>query len=224
MAVPSGAQAHACSSGPDQLTLPLGGGTKTPTVPGENPFFDIEETIRGVVRPPFGVSPECYELVTSLLDRDPAKRMTIAEAERHPWCHIDASARLEQVLSAAEWSASSASACVSEGSSPGYRRMDSEEIDPEERDMYNAMFQGEGLLGLGTSYSGNALGALNKEMEDTESLYASCLLLWPVCRSRTFSSVCPPSLWLMKVMSTLAPPRNRSPPPVASVSQVGQQL
>ncbi|XP_064480754.1 PAS domain-containing serine/threonine-protein kinase-like isoform X2 [Ornithodoros turicata] len=52
---------------------------------GENPFFDVEETISGVLKPPCGVSTALWELISWLLHRDPKKRCTLPEAERHEW-------------------------------------------------------------------------------------------------------------------------------------------
>ncbi|CAN7998919.1 unnamed protein product, partial [Ixodes hexagonus] len=52
---------------------------------GENPFLDVEETISACLRPPYETSEELWGLVSWLLQRDPQKRCTLPEAERHPW-------------------------------------------------------------------------------------------------------------------------------------------
>ncbi|EEC14587.1 serine/threonine protein kinase, putative [Ixodes scapularis] len=52
---------------------------------GENPFLDVEETISACLRPPYETSEELWGLVSWLLHRDPQKRCTLPEAERHPW-------------------------------------------------------------------------------------------------------------------------------------------
>ncbi|CAN8027257.1 unnamed protein product [Ixodes persulcatus] len=52
---------------------------------GENPFLDVEETISACLRPPYETSEELWGLLSWLLHRDPQKRCTLPEAERHPW-------------------------------------------------------------------------------------------------------------------------------------------
>ncbi|XP_071112685.1 PAS domain-containing serine/threonine-protein kinase-like isoform X1 [Haliotis cracherodii] len=52
---------------------------------GENPFFDVEETIQSKLKPPFGVSRSLMFLVTWMLHRDPVCRATIKDVERNAW-------------------------------------------------------------------------------------------------------------------------------------------
>lgn len=52
---------------------------------GENPFFDVEETIAAVLKPPCATSKELWELLSWLLHRDPSQRCRLPEVECHPW-------------------------------------------------------------------------------------------------------------------------------------------
>ncbi|XP_077560384.1 PAS domain containing serine/threonine kinase isoform X2 [Haemaphysalis longicornis] len=52
---------------------------------GENPFFDVEETIAAVLKPPCATSKELWELLSWLLHRDPGLRCRLPEVESHPW-------------------------------------------------------------------------------------------------------------------------------------------
>lgn len=52
---------------------------------GENPFFDVEETIAAVLKPPYATSKELWELMSWLLHRDPSQRCKLPEVECHPW-------------------------------------------------------------------------------------------------------------------------------------------
>lgn len=52
---------------------------------GENPFFDVEETIAAMLKPPYATSRDLWELISRLLHPEPRQRCTLAEAERHPW-------------------------------------------------------------------------------------------------------------------------------------------
>ncbi|XP_022242516.1 PAS domain-containing serine/threonine-protein kinase-like [Limulus polyphemus] len=52
---------------------------------GENPFFDVDETIAAVLRPPFKVSNDLTDLISWLLHPDPQHRCTLSEVEKHPW-------------------------------------------------------------------------------------------------------------------------------------------
>ncbi|KAL3887875.1 hypothetical protein ACJMK2_000264 [Sinanodonta woodiana] len=52
---------------------------------GENPFFDVDETIKCELKPPFEVSSELMLLLLWLLHEDPKKRATISRLERNPW-------------------------------------------------------------------------------------------------------------------------------------------
>lgn len=62
---------------------------------GENPFFDIEETIAAVLNPPVELakktSPELLDLISMLLHPDPKLRCTLEEAEKHPWTRLQVS-------------------------------------------------------------------------------------------------------------------------------------
>ncbi|KAL1431290.1 hypothetical protein MTO96_014312 [Rhipicephalus appendiculatus] len=52
---------------------------------GENPFFDVEETIAAMLKPPYATSRDLWELISRLLHPVPRLRCTLAEAEHHPW-------------------------------------------------------------------------------------------------------------------------------------------
>ncbi|KAK7502922.1 hypothetical protein BaRGS_00005871 [Batillaria attramentaria] len=52
---------------------------------GENPFFDVEETLEGVLKPPSQVSRALTFLITWLLHPDPLSRATISDVERNAW-------------------------------------------------------------------------------------------------------------------------------------------
>ncbi|KAH7967933.1 hypothetical protein HPB52_004172 [Rhipicephalus sanguineus] len=52
---------------------------------GENPFFDVEETIAAMLKPPYATSRDLWELISRLLHPEPHQRCTLAEAEHHPW-------------------------------------------------------------------------------------------------------------------------------------------
>lgn len=52
---------------------------------GENPFFDVEETVSGVLKPPCATSSALWELISWLLTPDPKRRCTLTEAECHVW-------------------------------------------------------------------------------------------------------------------------------------------
>lgn len=52
---------------------------------GENPFFDVEETIAAMLKPPYATSRDLWELISRLLHPDPRQRCTLSEAERHSW-------------------------------------------------------------------------------------------------------------------------------------------
>ncbi|XP_067135737.1 PAS domain-containing serine/threonine-protein kinase-like isoform X1 [Centruroides vittatus] len=62
---------------------------------GENPFFDIEETIAAVLNPPAELakktSPELLDLISMLLHPDPKLRCTLEEVEKHPWTRLQVS-------------------------------------------------------------------------------------------------------------------------------------
>lgn len=52
---------------------------------GENPFFDVEETLRAELRPPGTASPQLLALLHSMLERDPVKRNTMQNLVNHAW-------------------------------------------------------------------------------------------------------------------------------------------
>ncbi|KAK3088561.1 hypothetical protein FSP39_020640 [Pinctada imbricata] len=52
---------------------------------GENPFFDVDETVKGELKPPFDVSRALFFLLRWLLNPDPKKRATIRDCERDLW-------------------------------------------------------------------------------------------------------------------------------------------
>ncbi|XP_066271330.1 PAS domain-containing serine/threonine-protein kinase-like [Branchiostoma lanceolatum] len=54
---------------------------------GENPFYDVEETIRAVLSPPFEVSPELIDLISWLLHPSPTYRCTMDQLVDHDWLH-----------------------------------------------------------------------------------------------------------------------------------------
>ncbi|XP_064652931.1 PAS domain-containing serine/threonine-protein kinase-like isoform X2 [Lineus longissimus] len=52
---------------------------------GENPFYDVDETVAAVLKPPFRVSAELLNLIGWLLHPDPIKRATISDLHRNAW-------------------------------------------------------------------------------------------------------------------------------------------
>lgn len=54
---------------------------------GENPFFDIEETIQAVLHPPFPVSRDLMNLISHLLHPDPNLRCTLRDLDMNSWLH-----------------------------------------------------------------------------------------------------------------------------------------
>ena len=52
---------------------------------GERPFFDVEETIAGVLCPPFEVNELCSSALLWILDCDPKKRATAQEMMTTVW-------------------------------------------------------------------------------------------------------------------------------------------
>lgn len=54
---------------------------------GENPFYDIEETIQASLKPPFPVSNELMQLIAWLLHPEPEWRCTLKEMENNAWLH-----------------------------------------------------------------------------------------------------------------------------------------
>eukprot|EP00794_Sanderia_malayensis_P012151 gene12151-13404_t len=52
---------------------------------GENPFFDVEETIKAELRPPFKVSAELMFLVCWMLHPEPDLRATVKDIEKYRW-------------------------------------------------------------------------------------------------------------------------------------------
>ncbi|XP_077990691.1 PAS domain-containing serine/threonine-protein kinase-like [Glandiceps talaboti] len=52
---------------------------------GENPFYDVEETIQGIIKPPFLVSTELMQVIAFLLHPEPEWRCTLNELENSEW-------------------------------------------------------------------------------------------------------------------------------------------
>lgn len=52
---------------------------------GENPFFDVEETIEAELFPPYVVSQSLTHLISWLLHKDPLKRCSLNDAAQHEW-------------------------------------------------------------------------------------------------------------------------------------------
>eukprot|EP00041_Stephanoeca_diplocostata_P020954 m.479571 g.479571 ORF g.479571 m.479571 type:complete len:988 (+) comp21702_c0_seq1:270-3233(+) len=65
----------------------------------ERPFFDVEETIAGVLSPPSDVSPSCADVILLLLTPNPVERGTATEVLAHPWCNRDVSKRVADATS-----------------------------------------------------------------------------------------------------------------------------
>lgn len=65
----------------------------------ERPFFDVEETIAGVLSPPSDVSPACADVILLLLTPNPVERATATEILAHPWCTRDVSKRVADATS-----------------------------------------------------------------------------------------------------------------------------
>nr|XP_011431433.3 PAS domain-containing serine/threonine-protein kinase isoform X1 [Crassostrea gigas] len=79
---------------------------------GENPFFDVEETIKGKLKPPFQVSRGLTHLLSGLLNPSPAKRLTVKDCQRDIWTNqpVDASQySWEEVLPNCEFHGNTAS-------------------------------------------------------------------------------------------------------------------
>ncbi|XP_071958896.1 PAS domain-containing serine/threonine-protein kinase-like isoform X2 [Antedon mediterranea] len=55
---------------------------------GENPFYDIEETIQAILNPPFDVSRELFNVIERLLHPEPEWRCTIDQLEKHEWINL----------------------------------------------------------------------------------------------------------------------------------------
>ncbi|XP_046383078.1 PAS domain-containing serine/threonine-protein kinase isoform X2 [Ischnura elegans] len=52
---------------------------------GENPFFDVEETLKAELNPPYTVSEGLQALLESMLEKDPIKRCTVDQLVNNPW-------------------------------------------------------------------------------------------------------------------------------------------
>ncbi|XP_076082867.1 PAS domain-containing serine/threonine-protein kinase-like [Mytilus galloprovincialis] len=79
---------------------------------GENPFFDVDETIQCVLKPPFVVSRPLMFLLMGLLHPDPRKRTSIKDCEKDLWVNqpIDISMyKWEDVLPNSEFHGNTAS-------------------------------------------------------------------------------------------------------------------
>jgi len=62
---------------------------------GERPFFDVEETIAGLLYAPFEVSALCTEVLLWILETNPKKRATAAQLLEHQWLKQDVKAVVE---------------------------------------------------------------------------------------------------------------------------------
>lgn len=79
---------------------------------GENPFFDVDETIQCVLKPPFTVSRPLMFLLMGLLHPDPRKRSTINDCEKDVWVNQPVDIlmyRWEEVLPNTEFHGNTAS-------------------------------------------------------------------------------------------------------------------
>nr|XP_045619156.1 PAS domain-containing serine/threonine-protein kinase-like isoform X2 [Procambarus clarkii]XP_045619157.1 PAS domain-containing serine/threonine-protein kinase-like isoform X2 [Procambarus clarkii]XP_045619158.1 PAS domain-containing serine/threonine-protein kinase-like isoform X2 [Procambarus clarkii] len=56
---------------------------------GENPFYDVDETIKGDLTFPVVHSHELCSLLTGMLEKDPRARMTMDEVAAHPWTQLE---------------------------------------------------------------------------------------------------------------------------------------
>eukprot|EP00054_Salpingoeca_dolichothecata_P027677 m.204174 g.204174 ORF g.204174 m.204174 type:complete len:1076 (-) comp26019_c0_seq5:66-3293(-) len=70
---------------------------------GENPFFDVEETIAGILRPPFEVTGPCSSLLLWILEPNPQRRISMAELLRHPWITMDVEERIDAIVNDPQW-------------------------------------------------------------------------------------------------------------------------
>eukprot|EP00057_Strongylocentrotus_purpuratus_P014886 XP_011669360.1 PREDICTED: PAS domain-containing serine/threonine-protein kinase isoform X2 [Strongylocentrotus purpuratus] len=52
---------------------------------GENPFYDVEETIEAILKPPFAVSTTLMQLVSWLLHPEPEFRCTLTQLHGSGW-------------------------------------------------------------------------------------------------------------------------------------------
>lgn len=72
---------------------------------GENPFVDVDETLKAELNMPCSISEHLSNLIHHLLDPDPILRCTLPEAEQHPWItqpvHIE-KYNFSDVISASE--------------------------------------------------------------------------------------------------------------------------
>ncbi|KAK8751737.1 hypothetical protein OTU49_010021, partial [Cherax quadricarinatus] len=56
---------------------------------GENPFYDVDETIKGDITFPIVHSEALCSLLTGMLQKDAKARMTLEEVESHPWTQLE---------------------------------------------------------------------------------------------------------------------------------------
>ncbi|XP_054707723.1 PAS domain-containing serine/threonine-protein kinase-like [Uloborus diversus] len=52
---------------------------------GENPFIDVDETLKGEIKITQNISKELSSLIHHLLEPDPIKRCILSEVKQHPW-------------------------------------------------------------------------------------------------------------------------------------------
>eukprot|EP01135_Chromosphaera_perkinsii_P001593 Nk52_evm63s207 gene=Nk52_evmTU63s207 len=58
---------------------------------GENPFYDVDECLEGILNPSKMVSIECLDFISAMLTPDPVKRATVSELIEHPFMNIEIS-------------------------------------------------------------------------------------------------------------------------------------
>ncbi|MPC69511.1 PAS domain-containing serine/threonine-protein kinase [Portunus trituberculatus] len=54
----------------------------------ENPFYDVDETIKGVLNIPYEHSPELTSLLKGMMEKDVSARLTLPQVEKHPWTQL----------------------------------------------------------------------------------------------------------------------------------------
>ncbi|ODV88687.1 hypothetical protein CANCADRAFT_29437 [Tortispora caseinolytica NRRL Y-17796] len=51
----------------------------------ENPFYNVDEILSGELRVPYVLSDGCLDLIKAMLERSPARRITMDKVLQHPW-------------------------------------------------------------------------------------------------------------------------------------------
>ncbi|XP_050711977.1 uncharacterized protein LOC126996027 isoform X3 [Eriocheir sinensis] len=54
----------------------------------ENPFYDVDEIIKGVLNIPYEHSTELTSLLKGMMEKDIQTRLTLAQVEQHPWTQL----------------------------------------------------------------------------------------------------------------------------------------